>query len=210
MGTKRSNTKNSPQQSSSGLANALFSRVQQRVLGILFASPERSFYANEIIRLASSGSGAVQRELSKLEASGLITRESIGNQKHYRANPASPLFGEIRGLVLKTFGLADVLRDALVPVAGEIEAAFIYGSIAKSTDHAGSDIDLLLITDRLSYGQVMGLLEDAAVRLGRKVSPTLYSHAEFRERAAREDGFMKRVLEQPRIWIVGGEHELGA
>jgi DNA-binding transcriptional ArsR family regulator len=91
-----------------GLGNALFSKVQQRVLGILYGNPDRSFYANEIISLADSGTGAVQRELGKLAEAGLATVRRQGNQKHYQANAASPVFNELRGLVLKTFGLVDV------------------------------------------------------------------------------------------------------
>ena len=114
-----------------GLADALFSRVQQRVLGILFGNPSRSFYATEIIRLARSGSGAVQRELARLQASGLLTATQVGNQKHYQANPESPLFEELRRLSLKTFALADVLRSALEPVATKIRAAFAWRHLPR-------------------------------------------------------------------------------
>ena len=108
------------------MADALFAKVQQRVLG-LFGNPGRSFYANEVIGLAHSGTGAVQREMARLEAAGLVTATRIGKQKHYQANPASPVFAELRALVLKTFGLADVLREALTPVADRVRAAFVYG-----------------------------------------------------------------------------------
>src|ERR1700733_16314924 len=114
---------------SAGLANALFTKVQQRVLGVLFGNPGRSFYANEIIALAGSGTGAVQRELAKLAAVGLVTVRRQGNQKHYQANSISPVYSELRGLVLKTFGLGDVVRAALAPLTPQIRAAFIFGSI---------------------------------------------------------------------------------
>jgi predicted transcriptional regulator len=114
-----------------GLADALFAKVQQRVLGVLFGNPGRSFYANEVIALAHSGTGAVQRELARLEAAGLVTAARVGKQKHYQANQASPVFQELRALVLKTSGLADVLREALAPASDRIRAAFVYGSIAK-------------------------------------------------------------------------------
>ena len=127
-----------------GLADALFAKVQQRVLGVLFGNPLRSYYANEVIALARSGTGAVQRELGRLEASGLVTVRRVGNQKHYQANAGSPVFEELRALVLKTVGLADVLRAALAPMAKDIRAAFVYGSVAKRQDTATSDIDLMV------------------------------------------------------------------
>src|ERR671912_2352558 len=128
------------------LADALFTKTQQRVLGAIFGQPERSFYASELIREAGTGSGAAQRELAKLEESGLIVARRIGHQKHYQANQASPLFSELRNIVLKTVGLAEPLRDALKPIAADIRAAFVYGSVAKATDQSASDIDLMIVS----------------------------------------------------------------
>lgn len=126
-------------------SDALFTKTQQRVLAVLFGQSQRSFYANEIIGLAQSGSGAVQRELACLEASGLVTVHRVGNQKHYQANYDAPIFDELRGIVMKTFGVADVLRAALQPLWPLVELAFVYGSLAKGTEHAGSDVDLMVI-----------------------------------------------------------------
>ena len=125
------------------IADALFTKVQQRVLGILFGSTDRSFYGKEIIALAGSGSGAVQRELSRLQAAGLVRVTRVGRQKHFQANPEAPVFAELRALVRKTSGLADVLRTALAPVASAVDAAFVYGSIAKGEDRATSDVDVM-------------------------------------------------------------------
>ena len=193
-----------------GLADALFSKVQQRVLGVLFGNPSRSYYSAEIIRSANSGSGAVQRELSRLQASGLVTVKQVGRQKHYQANPDSPLFDEIRGLSMKTFALADVLREALRPIATEVRAAFVYGSIAKGTDTAASDVDVLVISDSLAYADLFQALERATEQLSRKVAPTIYSSKEFRERVRNETGFVSRVLSQPKLWLIGDEHVLTA
>src|SRR2546422_6813084 len=110
LGMKRGVTKHHRTITSPGLADALFAKVQQRVLGVLFGNPGRSYYANEIIGLARSGTGAVQRELARLEGAGIVSATRVGKQKHYQANASSPLFEEMRGLVLKTFGLGDVLR----------------------------------------------------------------------------------------------------
>ena len=189
-------------------ADALFPAVRQRVLAVLFGSPDRSFYANELIALARSGSGAVQRELASLLAAGLITVRDQGNQKHYQANAASPVFAELRGLVLKTVGLADVLRAALAPLAGQITMAFVYGSVARREDTAASDVDVLIVSDALGYAEVFGALESAAQTLGRTINPTLYTRAELARRRAQDNAFVTRVLDQPRIWLMGDEEAL--
>lgn len=192
----------------SGLADALFSGTRQRVLGLLFGQPSRSFYANEIIGLVGAGSGAVQRELARLTQSGLLRVRAVGNQRHYQANADSPIFAELRGIAQKTIGLADPLREALTPLAAQIGAAFVYGSVAKRTDAASSDIDLMLLSDTLSYGDVFLALEEASRLLGRTVNPTIVTRKEFVHRLEARESFIVRMLEQPRIWILGGESEL--
>ncbi len=191
-----------------GLADALFTKTQQRVLGALFSQPNRSLYAAELIREAGTGSGAAQRELAKLESSGIVVGRRVGHQKHYQANAASPLFLELQSIVLKTVGLAQPLQGALKPLSPSIRAAFVYGSIAKGTDRAASDIDLLIVSDTLTYGDVFGALERVANALGRQVNPTIYTAAEFLKRTRRESAFATRVLEQPKVWIIGGEDDL--
>lgn len=190
------------------LADALFTKTQQRVLGVLFSHPERSLYASELIRTAGTGSGAAQRELAKLENSGIVVTRRVGHQKHYQANIASPLFVELQSIVLKTIGLAQPLQAALKPLSGSIRAAFVHGSIAKGTDRASSDVDLLIISEILTYGDVFSALEKAANKLGRQVNPTVYTTAEFVKRAGQENAFVTRTLEQPKLWIIGGEDDL--
>jgi predicted nucleotidyltransferase len=208
MGMKASARKRPRTVPTLGVADALFSKVQQRVLGVLFGNPRRSFYANEVIGLARSGTGAVQRELVRLEASGLLTVTRVGKQKHYQANAAAPVFEELRALVLKTSGLADVLRDALAPIAESIRAAFIYGSVAKGEDTAASDIDVMVISDRLTHADLFEALEEASARLGRKISPTMYSSKELSKRIKQANAFVTRVLAQPKLWLIGSEIEL--
>ena len=210
MGMKRRRRKSSGHPAKPGLADALFAKVQQRVLGVLFGNPGRTFYANEVIGLARSGTGAVQRELARLEAAGLVTAHRIGKQKHYQANPASPVFQELRVLVLKTSGLADVLRQALAPASDRIRAAFVYGSIAKGEDTATSDVDLMVIGEGLTYADLFGTLEEASAKLGRKVAPTIYSPKELARRVKQGSAFMTRVLEQPKVWLIGAESDLAA
>lgn len=209
MGTKRPARKPTAP-ASSGMADALFSRVQQRVLAVLFGNPGRTFYANEIIGLAQSGTGAVQRELSRLESSGLVTVTRVGNQKHFQANAESPLFEELRALARKTFALADVLRSALKPVSKGIRAAFVFGSIAKGRDTATSDIDVMVISDKLAYADLFAALEPASKQLGRKIAPTIYTSKELAERVKRDNAFVTRVLAQPKVWLIGDDDTLAA
>lgn len=192
------------------LADALFSAGQQRVLGLLFGQPDRSYYANELIALAGGGSGAIQRELARLERAGLVTIRRVGSQKHFQANAESLLFDELTSIVRKTFGLAAPLRDALAPLRKRIVAAFVYGSVAKRSDTARSDIDLMVVSDKITYADVYAALETAGGRLGRRVNPTVYSRKELARRRKSDNAFMKRVLAQPKIWIIGTESDLAA
>lgn len=191
-----------------GVANALFSATQQRVLGMLFGQPNRSFYATELINMLGVGSGAVQRELARLAQSGLVTVRKVGTQKHYQANPDSPIFNELTGLIAKTVGLAEPLRAALTPFANRIKAAFVYGSVAKGTDTAKSDIDLMLICDGLSYADVFEAMQAAETRLGRPVNPTLYTPAEWAEKRKAGNGFAVKVAERPKLFLIGTEQDL--
>lgn len=209
MGIKQHPATGKPS-TSTGLANALFTKVQQRVLGVLFGNPGRSFYANEVIALAGTGTGAVQRELIKLAGAGLVTARRQGNQKHYQANVASPVFEELRGLVVKTFGLGDVLRAALLPLAPQIHAAFVYGSVAKAEDTATSDIDLMVVSDSVTYADVFSALEPASRDLGRAVNPTVHTQREFNRRIKDGKAFLTRVVKQSKLWLIGNEHDLVA
>jgi len=193
-----------------GLADALFSVGQQRVLGLLFGQPERSFYANELIALAGGGSGAIQREIERLAQAGLVTVRRIGSQKHFQANPESALFGELTGIVRKTFGLTAPLREALEPLGNRIHAAFVYGSVAKRSDTARSDIDLMVVSDKLGYASIYAALEPLHERLGREINPTVYTRRELARRIKSDNTFVKRVLDQPKIWVIGSERDLAA
>jgi predicted nucleotidyltransferase len=196
--------------SSVSIADALFTQTQRRVLSVLFGSAARSHYVSEIMAHAQIGRGSVQRELARLEASGLITSERIGNQKHYRANERSPVFEPLRELVLRTSGLADVLRAALAPLAQKTIAAFVFGSIARAEDSASSDVDLLVVSDTLTFADLFGVLDGAARALGREVNPKVYSREEFVSLRGSKNSFVERVMEQPKIWIQGDEDALSA
>lgn len=192
----------------SGLSNVLFPKVRQGVLSLLYGQPNKTFHTNEIIRFANSGTGAVQRELEKLTTAGLITIQSIGNQKHYKANSNSPIFSELNNIVLKTFGLADVIRQALSSIAIQIHIAFIYGSVAKQEDTTRSDIDLMLISENLTYADLFTLLEDAQLQLGRTINPTFYSPSEWSKKLQSNNNFLMQIIKQPKIFLIGNENEL--
>lgn len=192
------------------LADALFSRTQQRVLARLFVERGRSYSVTELIEATGAGSGAVQRELAKLSGSGLLTVEKVGNQKRYRANPAAPIHDELVAITRKTFGLAVPLRDGLEPLAARIRAAFVYGSVAKGQDTASSDIDVLLVADDLSYAEVMTALHPLSEKLGRNINPTIYTRDELRKRVDSGSSFVTRVWRQPRLWLIGGDDDIAA
>ena len=176
------------------LASALFTVTQQRMLGLLFGQPGRSFFATELIGLTGSGSGAVQRELRRLAESGLVTVSAVGNQKHYQANRTAPIFAELCGIAAKILGPAETLRAFLAPLAKRLHAAWLYGSVAKASDRADSDIDLLVVADGLLLEDLYAALAPAEKKLGRPVHPTLYTLKEFRQRRLSKNPFLTKVL----------------
>lgn len=190
------------------MADALFSTTQQRVLALLFGQPERSFFTNELIDLVGAGSGAVQRELRRLMESGLVEMRRHGNQKHYQANATAPIFDELRGIVSKALGPAEALRAALLPLGESIRLALVYGSVAKRSDTASSDIDLLIVSDALTLEQLYELLRPVEAQLGRRVSPTLYTAAEFRRRQASGNPFLNKVLAGETIRLIDDRDDL--
>lgn len=185
----------------SAIGDALFTKTQQRVLGLLYGKPEQSFYLNELVRLVGMGKGAVSRELAKLTAAGLLTVVRQGNQSHYQANTENPIFSELKAIIQKTFGVVGVLQMALAALLPRLELAFIYGSVAKRREHAKSDIDILLVGNDLSYGEVMTLLEQAEQQSGRKINPTLYDPQEFKTRMDAKQSFITRIMAQPKLWV---------
>ena len=196
MGTK------SRESSAQSLAGSMFTATQQRLYGLLFGQPRRSFFLTELIDLAGIGRGAVQRELSRLERSRLVVTERRGNRKHFQANPDSPIFQEVCSIVDKTLGLPGQVRAALQPINAKIHLALIYGSVASQSDTADSDIDLLIVSDDLTLERLYLQLAEAEKNLGRRINPTLYTTAEYQHRLADGNPFLTRVLEQEKILIL--------
>ncbi len=185
------------------IGDALFTKTQQRVLSLLFGKPDESFYTNEIVRWADMGRGTVRRELDRLVSAGLLLVFREGNQLHFQANTENPIFSELRDIVRKTFGLADVIRNALKPLDKQIQLAFVYGSMAKGSDVKGSDIDLLLVGENLVYGDIVDLLLPVEESLKRPINPMIYSPADFRKKWKEGHSFLERVVEQPKMMIKG-------
>lgn len=191
-----------------GLANALFSHVQLRVLGLFMGQPSRSYQVGEVIKLVGSGRGAVQREIKKLTAAGILNVSTFGSRKTYQANPQSPIYDELRSLIVKTVGLLEPLRNALKNFASKIDLAFVYGSIAKGKDTAKSDIDLMIIGQGLEYSELYGALQKAEKILSRPVNPNLMNPIEWKEKHLNKNSFVSRITQQPKLFIFGNEDEL--
>lgn len=187
------------------LSDILFSKTRRGILTLLFNHPQQSFYANEIMRYVNTGIGSVQRELEKLTGAGILQVNQVGNQKHYQANVKCPIYEELLSIVRKTFGIVDVLKQALLPVDKKIDVAFVYGSVAKGGESAKSDIDLMLIGNKLHYGEVMDLLLKVEGKLGRPVNPTIYTPKQIRDKLKSSDSFVTRVLKQDKLWIKGDQ-----
>ena len=205
MGMKKTQRR---EPASPSFARVLFTPVQQKVLGLLFGQSDRRFQGSEVIRLAGAGTGATHRFLKRLSESGLVTEERLGRQTYYQANPVSPVFEELTGLVRKTVGLVEPLRETLKPLAGRIRAAFIYGSVANGTDKAHSDIDLFVIADDLDYPTLFTAVRKAEEMLGRSVNPILKASREWKDEAAKADSFVTRLNAKPRLFVLGSDNGL--
>lgn len=199
-GRRRSKTK-----TGSTLAEALFPATRHRVLGLLFGQPNRRFSLKELIDLARSGSGAVQREVDRLGGSGIVTLASIDGRRFIQANPATPVFEELRAIIAKTTGIPGLLRSALESEGEHVRFALLYGSIAKGTDTSSSDVDVLIVSDKLTQEAAYTLFHDVETRLGRKVNPTIYTREEFKKRRRGRNPFLEKVLAGTHVVLVGNE-----
>jgi|SRR5688572_6779024 predicted nucleotidyltransferase len=185
------------------IASALFSDSQTRLLRWVYGQPERQYHINELLRLTGLGSASLQRELKKLADAGLVRTERVGNLRKFQANAESPVFRELVALTRKTLGVEPLLRQALEPLAPKLEAAFIYGSVAKGTDTAKSDVDIMLVGKNLLLSKVLELLVPLEAQLGRKINPALLTAAEFKRRRGEPDSFVNRILAQATLPLVG-------
>lgn len=190
------------------LGDALFTRTQQQVLGLLYGQPQRSFYLKEILRLTEMGVATIKRELERMRDAGILTMTQIGNQHHYQANSQCPIYDELLGIVKKTFGVAGVLRLALEPLAEQIERAFVFGSVASGKETASSDIDLMVIGG-VSFGDLVAALYPVQETLGREINPKIYSPDEWQQMRVAGDNFIADVMVKPRMDVIGDSNGVG-
>ncbi len=188
----------------SELSSALFGKVRWSLLALMFSQPERRFYLRQLVAITRAGHGAVQRELVNLIQGGLLIQEKEGRQIFYRANPKCPIFGEIKAITVKTAGIAEVLRDCLAPLSGEIEEAFIFGSQANGTARSDSDVDLLVVgtVDEMALHKAV---TESERKISRPVNYMFLSPEEFHRRHGEKNGFLARVLKSARIPLFGGK-----
>lgn len=194
---------------SQALGAALFGRTRRAVLGLLYSHPDQNFFLRQIARQLAISPGAVQRELSRLSSAGILQRTVFVQQAHYRANPECPIFSELKGIVLKTIGVGDVLRAALLPLRSRIQIAFLYGSLARGDWKKQSDIDLMIVGD-VNLEEVVARLASPQATLQREVNPTIYSPAEFETKVSRGHHFLSSVLKAKKLFLIGDERELAS
>lgn len=188
------------------LIHYLLGQTRASTLGTLLLHPESSLHVRELARLTGAAPGSLHRELRALADLGLLLRQEVGRQVHYRANTNSPVFPELAGLLKKTAGLADVLADALAPLGRKIKLAFVYGSMAAGTERAGSDVDLMVLGSA-DFGDLARLLAAAQDTLRRDVNPTVMTPKDFARQLASGDGFAKSVTRGARLWVKGDESD---
>lgn len=186
---------------------SLFGRTRSALLAILYGHAGESFYLRQLVRFIGNGHGAVQRELVQLTEMGLVVRTTQGNQVLYRANARSPVFNELKSLIAKTVGIHDTLRSVIATLGSKVDIAFVYGSVARQDEQPNSDVDVMVLGDA-SFGEVMTALSPAQKTLGREVNPSVFSTREFRTKVAAGNHFLKKVLSEKKLFVIGTQDEL--
>jgi uncharacterized protein len=191
-----------------GLGTELFGKTRSGILALIFSNSHRSFHYREIIRAMKTGPGTIQRELAHLSDMGLVVRRKVGNQVHYQANEASSVFSELKALVTKTSGVAEILKEALNPLSDRISFAFIYGSFAKGTETANSDVDLIMIGE-VGFSEAILVFGEAQDKLGREINPSVYPVREFVSKLSAGNHFLITILNEPKIFLIGNQNDFG-
>jgi len=189
------------------LTETLLGKTRRSILSVLYGHADETFYLRQLVRVAGGGTGAVQRELKTLSDSGIIRRIEMGRQVYYQANPQCPVFPELKSLIMKTAGMGDTLRVALSPMVERVKAAFIYGSMARGDENRKSDVDVFIIGD-VTLAEVVEALSPAQQALNREINPTVYPVAEFRKKKISGQYFIRSVLEEKKLFLIGGEDDL--
>jgi predicted nucleotidyltransferase len=189
------------------ISQTLFGKTRRAVLSLLYSHVDEAFYLRQIVRVAGVGLGAVQRELKLLSDAGIIQRIVRGRQVYYQANPQCPVFGELKALVIKTVGIAAIVQAALAPLADRIRIAGIYGSIARSEEHRGSDVDLLVV-GKVTFAEIVSALDQAQKTINREINPTVYPVDEFQSKLSAGHHFLSTIVEKPMFFLFGDKREL--
>lgn len=189
------------------LSEILFGKTRQAVLSLLYGHADESFYLRQILRVVGGGMGALQRQINALVDAGLVTRIHKGKQIYYQANVQSPVYGELKSIIIKTAGIGDILKIALAPLAQQIDCAFIYGSVARGTEKADSDVDVVVVGD-ITFSDVVAVLSPVQETIGREINPTVYPPDEFRAKLFKKNHFIKTILAGEKIYLIGDENEL--
>jgi DNA-binding transcriptional ArsR family regulator len=189
-----------------GIASTLLGETRSAVLAALLLRPEQGLHVRELARVTGVSPGTLHRELKTLEALGILARTQTGKQVFYAANRSCPVFEELAGLLRKTAGLVDVLRQALAPLADKIDMAFVYGSMATGQAHANSDVDVMIV-GTLGFTDAVLALSTAQTALRREVNPTVFTAAEFAQKQLEPQGFVSKVWQWPKLWLMGEQIE---
>lgn len=189
------------------LSSLLFSDYRRRVLGLLLLHPDTTYHVRELARLTGTSAGTLHKELTKLTNGGVLRRQEVGNQVRYSADRDCPVFEELASILRKTSGLVDVLIDALSGIEKNIALAFVFGSVARGKQQSNSDVDVMLVGS-LGFADAVRALHPVQATLQREINPVVYSLEEFRRRAASDDSFVREVLAEPKLFVVGNKNEL--
>ena len=192
----------------SDLGTLLFGTYRRQVLGLLLLHPDEAFHLREIARVTQTQPGTLRRELTQLARAGVLTSEKVGNLVRYQADTSCPIYEELRGILKKTAGVVDVLRDALSPLRDRIAVAFIYGSVARGGERRTSDIDVMVVGD-VNFEEVVGVLHRCQERLRREINPNVYAVAEFKRKSKDRDAFLARVMKEPKLFVQGADDDIG-
>ena len=190
------------------LADLLFGAYRRDTLALLLLHPDAALHLREIARLTNKAPGTLLRELDRLADAGVLLRKRVGNQVHFQANGRCPIYEDLRNILKKTAGLADVLRTALEPMRGQIQAAFVYGSVARGDENAGSDVDVMIVGD-VGFAEIIAALAPAQDALARTINPNIYPFDEFASKLAAREPFLRRVMEDRKIFLIGSDDDFG-
>lgn len=195
-------------ETSTPLAELLFpAKYRRKALALLLLAPDRQLHVREIARVTGSSPGTMKKELDQLERAGLLKKRRVGNQVQFSANTDHPVFSDLAGLLTKSAGLADVLVNALAPVAHTVDIAFVFGSVARATERAASDVDVAIV-GRIDFGDALNALHPAESVLQREINPTIYGRAEWAAQVASQSVFIQEILAKPKIFVIGTQHDL--